>query len=102
ELEHERVVRVDNRPIVGRLVLENPRLRSNVRFDVRMTIQMVRRDIQQHGNPRAKIHDALKLKTASLDDVQRARRRSFDLRTQRRANVSSDRDVKPGTLENPS
>ena len=56
---------------LGRLVLENPGLRRAVRLDVRMAIEMVRREIQHHRDPGMERLDLLELKAAGFDHVQR-------------------------------
>ena len=85
-----RIVGVDHRPVVWSLVRENPRLRGAVHVHRAVTIEMVGRQVQQHGNPRMKRVRRLELKAADLDDVKRLRRRCRDLRAQRRADVSAD------------
>ena len=99
QCEHRRIVRVDHRPIHSGLVLENPSLRRCVRLDARMAIEVIRREVQHHGDPRVERLDLLELKAARLDDVERLGRRLVDLRAERRADVSADRHLEARRLE---
>jgi hypothetical protein len=84
-----RIVGVDNRPVFRRLVRENPRLRRSVGFHRAMAVEMVGRQVQQHGDPWMERVRRLQLETAHLDDVKRLRCRRSDLRAERRTDVSS-------------
>ena len=85
-----RIVGVDHRPVVGCLVRENLRFRGAVRLHRAVPVEMVGRQVQQHGNPRMKRVGRLQLKAAHFDDVKRLGRRCRDLRAERRADVSAD------------
>src|SRR5580765_7455559 len=62
KLQHGRIVRVDYCPVAGFLVLENAALGFCVRLEVRMSIEVVCRKVQHHGNPGMKPIDLLELK----------------------------------------
>ena len=67
---------VDNGPVVRVLVLEHPGFRRSIRIDGRMPIEMVRREVQHHRNPRMERLDLLELKTARLHHVLPLERRA--------------------------
>src|SRR5260370_32871685 len=92
ELQHEWVIRIDDRPVGVLLVLENPRLGFAVRFDAGVPIEVIGREVQHDGHPRMKGDDLLELKAARLDDMKHLWRRVRDLRTERRTDVSSHTD----------
>jgi hypothetical protein len=69
EVEHDRIIGVDHGPVVVLLVFKDPRFRRDVGVNIRMPVEMVGRHVQQYRNPRMKIDDPFKLKTARLDDV---------------------------------
>ena len=77
------IVGIDNRPVAFLLVLKDPSFRRGVSLERRVTIEVVRRHVEQHRDPWPKGHDGLELKAARFDNVQRVRRRALDLRTQR-------------------
>ena len=85
------IVRVDDRDVVGVLVLEHSALRSGVRLERVVAIQMVRREVQHHGNPRSKSFDLLQLKTAHLDHMQRLGRGGVHLCADWLADVAAHR-----------
>ena len=92
QLEHRRIVGIDDRPIGCA-----PGSRKSALFAAayastrRMAIQMIRREIQHHGDPRMERLDLLQLKAARFDDVQRLGCRVIDLRAQRPTDVAADR-----------
>ena len=67
----------------------------------RMPIEMVRREVQHHRDPRVERVDLLELKAARLDDMQRVGGRHRHLRAQRRADVAADRHLESRRLEHP-
>ena len=69
--------------------------------DARVPIEMVGREVEEHRDPRPERLDALELKAARLDDVNRLVGRHVDLRAQREADVAADEHVVPARFEHP-
>ena len=69
ERHRRRIVDVDDRPVVRLLVGEDPRLRLGVLLDARVPIEVIGREVEQHGNPRPELLGHLELKAARLDHV---------------------------------
>ena len=67
------VAEIHDREIIRRLIFEDAEFRSPVTRDVRVTIEMIRREAKPHCHKRSKVTDFLELKTADLDrdDIQR-------------------------------
>ena len=65
------IVGVHDGPIRRGLVPEDSRLGGGVFLFGRVPIQVVRREVQQHGNPRMERVGGLELKAADFNDVDR-------------------------------
>ena len=102
EVEDRRIVGVDHREVARLLVLEDPRLRRAVGLHRRMPIEVVRREVQHHADPRVECVDLLELEAARLDDVERVGRRRRHLRAERRADVAADGHLESRRLEHPA
>ena len=59
-------------------------------FEVRVSIEMIRRDVQQRRHMRAKLHDGVQLKTADFDHIDRGGRRGVHQSAHRRSDVSAN------------
>ena len=59
------------RPSPTRLVLEDASLRGRIVLDGRVTIEVIRREVEQHGHPRMKRLDRFELEAARFDHVNR-------------------------------
>src|SRR5690242_17635955 len=84
------IVGIDHRQIVLGLVLENARLGPRVIFEGGMPVEVIRSEIQQNGDVRAKSLDQLELETAELRDRNCFVARLIHVSDQRRADVSGN------------
>ncbi len=66
QLRRRLIVRIHHRHVLRRLVLENARLRRHIPLETPMPVQMVRRDVQDRSDMRAKALDRLQLETRYL------------------------------------
>ena len=85
------VISVEHREVLRLLVLKDARLGVRVGLERAMPVKVVRRDIQHHGNFRAKRLNRLQLKARYLQHDDRFRRGLLDQRDRRGANVSTHR-----------
>ena len=90
QLQHQRIVGVDDRPVARRLIGEDARLRVAVLLDRRVPIEVIGREVQEHGDPGVERRARLELKAADFDDVDRVGVRLRDLRAERQTDVAAD------------
>ena len=64
ERQRGRIVGVDHDPVAVLLVGEHPRLRARVLVERRVPVEVIRRDVQQHRDPRAERLGRLELEAA--------------------------------------
>src|SRR5258708_5365884 len=95
-----RVVGVQDSEITGLLVLEDSRLRVYVGLKRVVAVEMVRSDIQDSGNPRTELLNALELEAGNFQDYVAVRRGLINQRDHRRADVSADERLLPALGEN--
>ena len=84
------VVPVQHGAVGGRLVLEDPRLGPQVGGKALMAVEMVGRDVQYHGDPRAKRLDRLELEARRLRHHNAVGREGQRVGGERRADVPAD------------
>jgi hypothetical protein len=101
ERERRRIVGVDHGPVVGGLAMEHARLGGAVGLERAVPVEVIRREIQQDGDPRVECLRRFELKAADLDDMKRLGARVLDLRRQRRAEVAACRDVEAALAQHP-
>ncbi len=94
------IVGIQYREIAFGLLFKDARLRSGVGLHGLVPVEMIRSQIQEHGNVRMKCFDQLELKTAELDNSGGAFAGQRHARNQRRANVAGDHGGKTGHLQN--
>src|SRR5260370_34644928 len=68
-----RVIGVEHGKIAGLLVFKYPRLRVDVSLKRMVPVEMIRRDVQDGGDPGAKLFDGLQLEARDLKDGDRIR-----------------------------
>ena len=68
------VLGVEHEEIVGGLLRCDPRLHGGVVLEAAMAVEVVLRNVQHHGDVRAKLLDRLQLEAGDLEDAHRRRR----------------------------
>src|SRR5260370_725156 len=68
-----RVIGVEHGKIAGLLGFKYPRLRVDVSLKRMVPVEMIRRDVQDGGDPGAKLFDGLQLEARDLKDGDRIR-----------------------------
>jgi hypothetical protein len=101
-LERGGIVGVQHGPVRLGLVLEDPPLGRGVFLEAGVPIQVVGGEIEQDRHPWVERVDALELKAAGFDEVNRARGRGLDLAAQRVPDVAADQHLEPAGGEHPA
>src|SRR5205807_1809072 len=69
DLHASRIINVEHSKVVRLLVLKDARLHGRIDLEGAVTIKMVRRDIQDCSDVRAKLDDGLKLEARDLEHI---------------------------------
>src|SRR5688572_10420476 len=76
--QHAGIIAIDNRPVLARLIGEDPRLRSRVLLKARVPVQVVGGEVQEDGYVRVEGVGAFQLEAGHLQYERRALRGPFD------------------------
>ena len=87
------IVCIQHCEIVWLLVLKDARLGVGVGLERAVAVEMVRRNVEHHRNPRTKGLNGLQLETRYLEDHDGVRLRWLDQGDGRSANIAADRGV---------
>ena len=84
------IVGIEYREVIGLLILKDARLGVGVGLEGAVAVEVVRRDVQHHGNFRTKRLDRLQLEARHLEHHDGVRLRGPDQRDGRRADIATD------------
>ena len=94
------IIRVDDGRVILGLIFEHPHFRAPVGFERAVAVQMVRSEIEEHGDIWAECGNRFELETAGFDDSEPYIARHIHAGDQRRADVSGDLHGRSGGFQN--